>query len=87
MNFDFEDPKETSQITEACHEMLKDFGGVLHHIFFSHGVINFMGGLDAVLHEYKHWHEEYDKKTHTGAYVDRSDEYGKVSKVNVRATM
>lgn len=67
--------------------MLADFGGVLHHIFFAHGVINFMGGLDAVLHEYKHWHEEYDRKKHTGAYTDRSDEYGKVSKINVRATM
>ena len=67
--------------------MLKDFNGVLHHIFLCHGVINFMGGLDAQLQEYKHWHVEHDRKYHTGAYVDRSDEYGKVSKINVRASM
>lgn len=67
--------------------MLKDFGGVLHHIFFCHGVINFMGGLEANLQEYKYWHVEHDRRTHTGDYVDKSAEYGKVSKINVRATM
>jgi len=41
--------------------MLKDFGGILHHIFFAHGIINFMGGLDANLGEYKRWQFEPQK--------------------------
>lgn len=66
--------------------MLKDFGGRLHHIFFCHGVINYMGGLEANLQEYKSWHVEH-KRNGKGEYFDRSDEFGKVSKINVRATM
>jgi hypothetical protein len=49
VDFDFDDPKEKQDISEACEAMLKDFGGRLHHIFFCHGVINYMGGLEANL--------------------------------------
>ena len=49
VDFDFEDPKDSQSISMACEDMLKDFGGRLHHIFFCHGVINYMGGLEANL--------------------------------------
>lgn len=46
-----------------------------------------MGGLEANIQEYKYWNVEHDRRTHNGAYVDKSIEYGSVSKVNVRSTM
>lgn len=67
--------------------MLKDFGGRLHHVFFCHGVINYMGSLESNLQDYKHWHVEHKRNGRPGEYLDRSQEYGLVSKVNVRATM
>ena len=54
-----------------------------------------MGGLESNLQDYKKWHVEHkinvpmDHKINGqhGEYDDRSHEYGKVSKINVRATM
>lgn len=34
------------KITNKCSSMLKDMNGKINYIFFCHGVISFMGGVD-----------------------------------------
>ncbi len=46
---DFLDPLK---ITNKVHQMLRNFDGRIDCIFFCHGVINFMGGIDGNLPEW-----------------------------------
>ena len=46
---DFVDPVK---ITQKVHQMLRNLDGRVDAIFFCHGVINFMGGVDGNLPEW-----------------------------------
>ena len=46
------DFKDALKITSKIHQMLRHFDGRIDCIFFCHGLINYMGGIDGNLPEW-----------------------------------
>ena len=46
------DFKDALKITSKIHQMLRHFDGRLDAVFFCHGLINYMGGIDGNLPEW-----------------------------------